>query len=105
MKKYLILLLLLYPILCFATVDTLCVNHTTNELYWFEVESDYFGIGWHCLGNDGDDTYYLEKGYAHTSFPYKIELFIFIISIVVIITGILVYDKMKRAADSSGNIP
>ena len=95
--KYLIFLLItLFPTVCYATIDALCVNNITKELYSFELESNYFGIGWKTLG-EGDEKvkiyekYYLDKGYKYVSFPYKIE--IILLSLFIIVVGFLINKK------------
>ncbi|OHD14948.1 MAG: hypothetical protein A2086_11065 [Spirochaetes bacterium GWD1_27_9] len=110
MKMYFILIIIFIPIISYATVDCLHVNHLTKELYWFD-DNDYYGINWQSLGAGDDkliklERYYLDNGYKYTKFPYKIEFLGIIIVFTIasiIITIIIIRKNIKIAPSKSPN--
>lgn len=71
----------LFVNISYATVDYLVINHTTKQLYWADDDNREGFIGWESLPYSelNPELVYLNKGYRFTKFPYKIELWGFII--------------------------
>ncbi len=79
--KTAVLLLLVYS-LTSATSSYISYNKYTRELCWFEEGGiiSYNGLFWKPLSNPkAQEIEYLEQGYKHTTFPYKIEAGILIL--------------------------
>lgn len=64
----------------FATADYLCANTITNELYWADDDRPPGWIGWNVLPENFEllESQLIKNGYSYTSFPYKIEVTIFV---------------------------
>lgn len=93
-----VILLLLQPIVTFATVDFLSVNRITKEYYWGDEDSSTGWIGWTNVTEGQIDTTEddLKKlGYTETKYPYKIELVT--VSIIVLILMLqFIVKKIKK---------
>ena len=91
-----IIILFFAPDCSYATTPSLCVNHITKELHWFE--EDIIGIGWEPQG-EGDErlkrleTNYLKQGYKYSKFPFKIE---FLIVLFVVSIAAVSYKLIRR---------
>lgn len=81
-----------------ATVDYLVVNHWTEEYYWADDDHGPGWIGWEVVPEGDMDTAptkFRMEGYKETTFPWKIELRVFLVSL--LIFGGWWWKKSRRA--------
>ena len=101
------LTVILFAILTFlnskalATVDYLTVNHFTHELYLADDDNSIGWIGWEAIPDgltERKERYYLAKDYSFTQNPFKLELFVG--SILVLLSVLFVWWKRIRINDA-----
>lgn len=87
MKTILILIILNFSI--FGTTEYLAKNNITKELFIFEDGRivKYDGLFWHSVQGEENEVMkqeilLLKKGYKYTKYPYKIDLFLFILIVI-----------------------
>ncbi len=106
MKYLFLLIILVFPVSSYGTVDLLCVNHITKELQHFDSGHDYIGIGWESLG-EGDErlialeSEFLKNGYKYSEFTWRIEFFIGLIVSGFLTISAIIYRRKRRKAKSS----
>lgn len=84
MRVYIIIGFLVFMNLtCFSTVDYLCANSITKELYWADDDNPSGFIGWEYLPENYEsiEKNFLNRGYTYTTFPFKLELVLLLIFI------------------------
>ena len=76
MPKFLIIFFCLTSFHALCTVDYLCANDITKELYWADTDNPPGLIGWKNLPENYEtiEKQKIDEGYAYTSFPYKLDL-------------------------------
>lgn len=94
-----IVLMLLLPMTVHATVDFLSVNSITKEYYWGDEDNSTGCIGWTYVPEGQLDTAEsdLKKlGYTETNYPYKIESYITLLVVVLVLGQYIIRKKVKK---------
>lgn len=87
-RLLLFFLIMSLPVVSYATVDYMAVNHITKEYYWGDDDHRAGWIAWKNvpetqLGTAEED--FIKSGYTRTYYPYKIE------TAIVLVMGFLFY--------------
>jgi hypothetical protein len=84
----------------YASVDYLMVNPLTQEYFWASAEMPPGFIGWDHVHEDEyvqATQHYHQMGYSETSFPYKIEV---ILLIMTVLTFLIVFFQKYRHSNA-----
>ena len=97
MKTIFLVFLFLVSSTVFCTVDYLCFNSITKELYWADDDNPSGFIAWENLPENYEphEKAKLAEGYTYTTFPFKLEAVILTVFVVLLLL-VLLFARQKK---------